>query len=301
MEKTPLKILVIGSSNTDMVVRTRNFPLPGETILGGEFLMNPGGKGANQAVAASRLGADISFITKIGKDVFGSYTLAAIQHEGIPIKNVIKSGEHASGVALITVNAQGENTIVVAPGANMQLSPEEIDTALLGKADIILMQLEIPLATIEWVVKTGNSLGKKVILNPAPPQPLPASILKGLFIITPNESETAVLTGIQPTTLPDMKRAGKFLLTRGVQHVIITLGERGAFLMNEEHTLLVPSPLVTPVDTTAAGDVFNGALAAALAHGAELPEACNLACRAAAISVTRKGAQASAPYRKEII
>ncbi len=300
MEKRPLKILVIGSANTDMVIRTRAFPMPGETVLGGDFLMNPGGKGANQAVAAARLGADVTFITKIGKDVFGSYTLAALQHEGINIKHVIKSAEHPSGVALITVNDKSENTIVVAPGSNMQLSFDEIDEKLVRAADIILMQLEIPLHTIEHVVQQARELGKKLVLNPAPALGLPAPVLDGLFLITPNQNETTIMTGINPATLPDMKRAGNYLLKRGVQNLVITLGDRGAFLMNEQHTLLIPSPLVSPVDTTAAGDVFNGALVTALAEGETLPEACNFACRAAAISVTRRGAQSSAPYRKEI-
>ena len=300
MENTPLKILVIGSSNTDMVVRTPKFPLPGETILGDEFFMTPGGKGANQAVAAARLGADVQFLSKIGKDVFGSYTLAALSHEGISTTHLVKTGDHPSGIALITVNAAGENTIVVASGANMQLVPEDIPATLIDNAGIILMQLEIPLPTIGYVINKANAAGKKVVLNPAPATALSSTVLNGLFLLTPNESEAEKLTGIVLADLSDLKRAGNFLLKKGVQNVVITLGERGAFLMNEADTLLVPSPLVSPVDTTAAGDVFNGALVTALAHGALLPEACDFACRAAAISVTRVGAQSSAPYKREL-
>ena len=300
MQTEPLKILIIGSSNTDMVVRTHKFPLPGETILAKDFFMTPGGKGANQAVAAARLGADVDFVTKIGKDVFGSYTLAALAQEGISTAHVIKTGEYASGVALINVNSSGENTIVVASGANMHLTPEDIPNELIGSAGIILLQLEIPIPTIEHVIKLANAGGKMVVLNPAPATIFPEAILNGLYLVTPNETETAILTGITPASLADLKRAGNDLLKKGVQNIIITLGERGAFLMNDHHTLLVPSPLVTPVDTTAAGDVFNGALVTALAEGATLPGACGFACRAAAISVTRTGAQSSAPYKKEI-
>ena len=300
METAPANILVIGSSNTDMVVRTHKFPVAGETILGDEFFMTPGGKGANQAVAAARLGADVQFLSKIGKDVFGSYTLAALNHEGISTAHLVKTGDHPTGIALITVNAAGENTIVVASGANMQLLPEDIPATLIDNAGIILMQLEIPLPTIEFVIKKANSAGKKVVLNPAPATTLPSTILNGLFLLTPNESEAEILTGLVLTDLSDLKRAGNFLLKKGVHNVVITLGERGAFLMNGRDIMIVPSPLVSPVDTTAAGDVFNGALVTALAQGALLPEACDFACRAAAISVTRVGSQSSAPYKREV-
>lgn len=301
MKNQPQKILIIGSSNTDMVITTEEFPKPGETIFGRQFIMNPGGKGANQAVAATRLGAVVSFVIKTGKDVFGSYTLAALRHEGIDTSNIIKTSAHQSGVALITVNAQGENTIVVASGANMQLVPEEINEALLKSAGIILLQLEIPMKTIEHIVHTAKKYDCKLVLNPAPAIAIPASILHGLFLITPNETETEIITGIYPDTLPAMKKAGKYFLKKGVQNVIITVGERGAFLMNADHSILIPSPLVTPVDTTAAGDTFNGAIVTALAEGMDLPAACAFACKAASISVTRLGAQSSAPFRKEIL
>ncbi len=300
MQTPRLKILVIGSSNTDLVVRTPRFPLAGETILGDEFFMTPGGKGANQAVAAVRLGGDVTFVTKIGKDVFGKSTLTALEREGIGTENVVETSEHPSGVAVITVDSKGENTIVVAAGANMQLLPGDISSQLIDAAEIILLQLEIPLSTIEYVVSVANTRGTPVVLNPAPAARLPDMILKGLFLITPNETEVETLTGIKPATLADLKSAANFLLRKGVKNVIITLGERGAFLMNEDHALLVPSPLVTPVDTTAAGDVFNGALITALANGVDLPQACDYACRAASISVTKRGAQTAAPYQNEL-
>ncbi|MEO6718828.1 MAG: ribokinase, partial [Ferruginibacter sp.] len=225
------KILIIGSSNTDMVIRTHEFPIPGQTILGGEFIMNAGGKGANQAVAAARLGAKISFVTKIGKDVFGSYTLSSLRYEGIDTATIIKTAKHPSGVALITVNNAGENTIVVAPGANMQLTAGEIKEDLFESAGMILIQLEIPLSTIGHIIQTANKHKVNVVLNPAPAATLTDSMLHGLYLVTPNEIETEMLTGIYPDTLPAMRKAGKFFMDKGVQNVVITLGAKGVFLM----------------------------------------------------------------------
>lgn len=294
------KILVIGSSNTDMVVKTSCFPKPGETILGGDFIMNPGGKGANQAVAAARLGANIKFITKIGTDVFGAYTLEALKKESIDTGSIIEASNYPSGVALITVNDKGENTIVVASGANMQLDPNEISDELLQEADIILLQLEIPLPTINDIADRAKRYNKKLVLNPAPATDLPDELLDGLFLITPNERETEMLTGIYPSDEESMEQAGNYLLEKGVQNIAITLGSKGVFLMNAAGKYLIPAPSVRALDTTAAGDVFNGALVTAVAEGMCLPEACSFACRAAAIAVTRMGAQASAPFRNEL-
>jgi len=188
-----------------MVVKTNKFPLPGETILGGEFIMNAGGKGANQAVAAARLGANINFVTKIGKDVFGSYTMSALRYEGIDTATIIKTAKYPSGVALITVNGTGENMILVAPGANMQLMPQDIKEELFKKAAIVLIQLEIPLETVEYIVQTGKRYKVKTVLNPAPAAILSDDLLDGLHLITPNEIETHMLTGIYPDTRPAMK------------------------------------------------------------------------------------------------
>ena len=274
--------------------------MPGETILGGEFLMNAGGKGANQAVAAARLGAKVTFVTKIGKDVFGSFTMSSLRYEGIDTSTIIKTAKFPSGTALITVNSTGENTIVVAPGANMQLTAGEIKEELFKNAGIVLVQLEIPLSTIEHVVQTANRHHAKVVLNPAPAATLTPGVLGGLYLITPNEIETEKLTGIYPGTLPAMRKAGKFFMGKGVQNVVITLGAKGVFLMTPAGDSIIPAPKVSPIDSTAAGDVFNGALVTAIAEGMYLPAACTFACSAAAISVIRLGAQSSAPYRKEL-
>lgn len=293
-------VLVIGSSNTDMVVKTEQFPVPGETVLGGVFLMNPGGKGANQAVAAARLGAKVVFITKVGKDLFGNSALEGFSKEGIDINHIRKTEDFASGVALITVNGHGENSIVVASGANMDLQPADIENEVFDSAEIILLQLEIPLDTVKYLIQKGKKSGKKVILNPAPASKLEDEFLDGLYLITPNETETHLITGILPEDEESLHKAGNYFREKGVQNVIITLGSKGVFLMNENYTEIIPANKVTPVDTTAAGDVFNGALLTALAENTDWLKACKFACKAASISVTRMGAQSSAPYKNEV-
>jgi ribokinase len=298
-----MSILVIGSSNTDMVVTTGQFPRPGETLIGGKFFLFPGGKGANQAVAAARLGAAVTFITSLGDDLFGQQALQGLLAEGIDTTGVQLLTGEASGVALITVDQKGENTIVVAPGANDLLSPQIVSSseALISSSDLILMQLEIPIESVEETVRIASTMGKKVILNPAPAKPLPAGLLKGLFAITPNETEAEILTGIRVKDTATAKEAGTRLLRLGVGNVVITLGASGAYFLNDQEEFLVPAVKVDPVDTTAAGDVFNGALAVALAEGLEWISAIAFANKAAAISVTRMGAQPSAPYRKEML
>ena len=296
------EIVVVGSTNTDMVVKTAYLPKPGETLLGGEFFMNPGGKGANQAVAAAKLGGTVSFITKIGSDVFGDESLANFKKVGINTEHVLVDALTPSGVALINVDEQAENVIVVAPGANAHLSVQDIDraAAAIKNADIVLLQLEIPLETVAYTCKLAKQLGKKVVLNPAPATHLPNELLKGLFAITPNETETELLTGIKITDETSMTEACKVLLNRGVQNVIITLGPEGAFYLSATEKMHVPGYKVKAVDTTAAGDTFNGALAVQLAAGFTIPEAINFANKAAALSVTRLGAQASCPTIKEV-
>jgi len=297
------KILVIGSSNTDMVIKTSKLPLPGETILGGTFLLNPGGKGANQAVAAARLGGKVTFITKRGNDLFGNQTVGLLMREGIDTQYVVKDNELPSGVALITVDSSGENSIVVAPGSNGNLVKEDIPSSVFesGQFDILLLQLEIPVPTVEYcaAMASGNKL--RVILNPAPACSLPASLLSSVWLITPNETEAEAISGIHITDLVTAKKAADTIKSMGVQNVIITLGEDGAYILSENFSGLVAGNKVTPVDTTAAGDVFNGALAVALSEEKTLREAVAFANLAASISVTRMGAQASAPFRHEII
>ncbi|AFK01940.1 ribokinase [Emticicia oligotrophica DSM 17448] len=296
------KIYVIGSSNTDMVVKSEKLPVAGETILGGTFLMNAGGKGANQAVAAAKLGANVTFVSKVGDDIFGKQAIQGFQKEGINTNFVFTDAENPSGVALILVDAKGENSIAVASGANGNLQISEVAKAIeqISANDIVLLQLEIPIPTVEFAIKKCSENGAKVILNPAPAQKLNENIFKFLEIITPNETEAELLTGIKVTDLESAKHAAEVLHQKGVKNIIITLGSRGAYLYNTNTNLLISAPQVQAVDTTAAGDVFNGALAVALSEGNEMEQAINFACKAAAISVTRMGAQASAPLRSEI-
>jgi ribokinase len=296
------KILVIGSSNTDMTIVTERFPKPGETIIGGTFSINAGGKGANQAVAAARLGAEVSFITKLGNDVFGATALEGFKKEAIDVTNVLIDQHQASGTALITVNSSGENMIVVAPGANNNLIPDDLEVLknLLPSNDILLMQLEIPLPTVLYAANEAKKSGTRVILNPAPATVLPDSLLQDLFLITPNETEARLITGIDVTDEITARSAANELKRRGVQNVIITLGSQGAWLSTDTIDLLVPVPKVAAVDTTAAGDIFNGALAHYLTTDKAFEAAVVYACKAASISVTRFGAQASAPYAHEI-
>jgi ribokinase len=296
------RIVVAGSSNTDMVIRSPRIPEPGETILGGEFFMNAGGKGANQAVAAARLGGDILFIAKLGDDIFGRQALALFTTEGIDVSQIIIDMEHPSGVALITVDAAGENSIVVASGANAALGPDDIGpcTQHIEEAFIVLMQLETPVPTIEKIASIAAGRHIMTVLNPAPAAELSDSLLRHISIITPNQKETEMLTGIKVQDRASALQASERLHARGVETVIITMGAAGASLYHKNRFSTIASPVVKAVDTTAAGDVFNGALVVGLAEGMEMEEAVGFACRAAALSVTRPGAQASAPYRKEL-
>ena len=291
------KILVVGSTNTDMVVRTEHLPRPGETVLGGTFLMNPGGKGANQAVAAARLGADVIFVCKTGNDMFGITTRQQLAQEGIDTRFVFIDDHNPSGVALISVDSRAENTIVVASGANANLLP--LDVALYD-CDIVLMQLETPMTTIEYVAAEAAKRGKRTVLNPAPGAALSPQLLKSLYLITPNETEAEIITGIRIHNAETEAEAARSIRAMGVQNVIITLGSRGAYICNDRFDEAVPAQKVRAVDTTAAGDVFNGALVVALSEGKSLEEAVRFASRASAISVTRMGAQSSIPYRSEV-
>jgi ribokinase len=296
-------IIVIGSSNTDMVIKTQKLPVPGETILGGTFLMNPGGKGANQAVAAARLGGKVTFITKRGNDLFGNQAVGLLMREGIDTQYIIKDSELPSGVALITVDSSGQNIIVVAPGSNGNLLQEDIPSSILGSGnyDILLLQLEIPISTVEYAAVTAMKNNTKVILNPAPACQLPDNLLMHTWLITPNETEAEIISGVKITDITSAEKAASIIRKRGVKNVIITLGETGSYVKSDEYTGLIPGIKVTPVDTTAAGDVFNGAVAVGISEGMGLKEAVTFANKAASISVTRMGAQASVPYRNEIL
>lgn len=296
------EIVVIGSSNTDMVIKTDKLPVPGETILGGNFFMNAGGKGANQAVAAARLGGSVTLVAKTGEDVFGRQAIDLFKGEGIDTSFVFTDTLHPSGVALITVNENGENCIVVASGANGYLDHLDIQNALpaIEKASVILMQLEIPVETVEYVVSLAAKKNKTIILNPAPAVSLPDELLKNISVITPNQKEAEMLTGINVNDAKSAEQAASILHQKGVEIVVITMGAKGAYFSHKQASGVINAPEVKAVDTTAAGDVFNAGLAVALSEGVEIAEAIEFACKAAAISVTRLGAQASAPYRNEI-
>jgi len=295
-------ILVIGSSNTDMVIKAPHLPAPGETILGGTFLMNPGGKGANQAVAAARLGGAVTLICKTGNDIFGKQSVRIFKGEGIDTDFIFEDPQQPSGVALITVDDHAENCIVVASGANAYLTVEDLMlvTHCIEKTSVILMQLEIPVETVAYAAFVAAALEKKVILNPAPVCSLDNELLKHVSIITPNETEASMLTGIKVTDVASAGNAAKVLHAKGIATVIITLGSKGALVLHENECTLVPAPVVQAIDTTAAGDVFNGALAVALSENQTMLAAVEFACKAAAVSVTRMGAQASAPYLSEL-
>ena len=297
----PSSILVVGSSNTDMVVKTDALPGPGETVLGGQFFMNPGGKGANQAVAAARLKGKVAFLTKLGADIFGSQALEQFRKEGIDTQYVLVDPGLASGVALITVDAKGENTIAVAPGANGSLNANDVLAAkqAIRNADIILVQLEIPLAAVTALIGAAAEENKTVILNPAPACSLPDELLKKVDILTPNEKEAELLTGVKVVDAESAGEAARVLVGRGVRTVIVTLGKNGVLLAHGGVVKVIPAPVVSAVDTTAAGDVFNGALAVGLGEGKSIRDAVVFANYAAALSVTRLGAQSSAPTREE--
>ena len=295
-------IVVIGSSNTDLVIRTSQFPEPGETVIGGEFNTFAGGKGANQAVAASRLGADVTFVAKVGNDSFGKVAVQGFEKVGIHTQYIFTDKSLPSGVASITLNEQGQNSIIVAPGANNALSKEHIQLAkeTLQNADLLLIQLEVPLETVLFSIELSYALGVRVILNPAPAFELPKEIYAKIDVITPNETEAFLLTGIEVVDSETASLAATKFLDWGVKHVVITLGEKGLFYKNSETALLLPAIKTEVKDTTAAGDIFNGALAVALSEGKNWQAALKFANIAASIGVGRLGAQASVPFRKEV-
>lgn len=297
------RIMVVGSSNTDMVVKTSHLPGPGETVLGGKFIMVPGGKGANQAVAAARLGGEVTFVTRLGEDIFGEEALQNFHDEGMDTRFIARDPDEPSGVALIYVDAHGENEIVVAPGANCKLSPDDVDRAsdALPGCSALVLQLEIPLETVEYAARLAREKEVKVILNPAPmcPDGLPESLLGLVDILVPNETETRMLLRLDPDRAVDAEVA-RGILEKGVKQAVVTLGSKGALIVTENGVTEIPCPKVEAVDTTAAGDAFTGALAVALGSGMDLIQASQLAAKAASLSVTRVGAQSSLPSAEEL-
>ena len=296
------RIVVVGSSNTDMVIRTPAIPRPGETVLGGNFFMAAGGKGANQAVAAARAGGDVFFIARVGDDLFGKQAVDGFIRDGIHVEYIVRDKEAPSGVALIFVAPDGENTIAVASGANARLGTEDVRQArqIITSSTVLLLQLETPLETALEAAAIASSAGVPVILNPAPGQPLTDELLRRVAYLTPNETEAEILTGITIVKKTDLDRAADLLLSKGVKALLITLGPKGVYVVTPEKRQLIPAFQVMAVDTTAAGDAFNGALAVATAERKPLVEAARFASAAAALATTKAGAQPSLPLRPEI-
>ncbi len=291
------KILVVGSINMDLVVRVPHAPAPGETVLGGDFETFPGGKGANQAVAASRMGAEVTMVGRVGNDDFGNTLIQGLVDNNVKTTHVVKDHEAASGVALIAVAEDGENLIVVASGANMALSVEDIHKAvdLLQETDLLLMQLESPVEVVSAAVELAHAHQVPVVLNPAPAQPLSKPLLANVNVLTPNENELALLTGQD-----DLENGIQTLREWGVKTVVVTLGAKGARVVSDSVDQFLPAYQVTAVDTTAAGDAFNGALAVALAEGKPLLEAVHYGMAAGALAATKMGAQPSLPTRAAV-
>lgn len=298
------RIVVVGSTNTDLVVGVDHIPAPGETILGGDLLTVAGGKGANQAVAAARMGSDVTFIARVGDDSFGSHALAGFRREGIDTAYVTVTPGVASGIALITIaEGSGQNAIVVAPGANAHLSPTDIDNAASAftAADAVVVSLEVPLETVERAVALAHERHIPVILNPAPARPLSPVLLARVTVLTPNETEAALLATGSTAIETEYTALAATLLTAGVGSVVVTLGKDGALVATTDSVEKIPSPTVSAVDTVAAGDTFTGALAVGIASGRGLAESARFACAAAALKVTRRGAQPGIPTRAEVL
>jgi ribokinase len=302
---TSPSLVVIGSANQDLVVRVAHVPAPGETILGGDFMALPGGKGANQAVAAARLGARVRFVGRVGADAFGDALVAGMTDAAIDPVHVRRDRTHPTGVALIGVGDDGQNAIIVAPGANGQVDASDIDDAResIAAAAAIVVQLEIPRETVAYALRVARSCGTRVILNPAPADhrsPLSEALLRDVAVLTPNEHEAANLLGLASPAGLDMAEAAVRLRTLGPEIVIVTLGGEGCLIASPDGVERLPAIRVTPVDTTAAGDCFTGALAVALGEGRSVAEAARFAIKAASLSVTRMGAQPSLPSRAEV-
>ncbi|MEG0807829.1 MAG: ribokinase [Alistipes sp.] len=296
------RILVLGSTNIDLIARVSHLPLPGETVGQAEFMQANGGKGANQAVSVARLGGDVGFVTCLGNDSQAKLLRQQFLADGINLDGIIITNAAPTGTALIFVADNAENCIAVAPGANDRITPTDIDAleSYITKAEFMLLQLEIPMCVVQYAISKAVTANVKVVLNPAPATDLSDDLLHKLYLITPNRTECEALTGLVIQNIEDAKKAADILLSKGVKNVIITLGREGALLKNQSICALIPALQVQAVDTTAAGDVFNGALLVALAEGCSLLDAARFATAASSIAVTRMGAQPSIPWRKEV-
>lgn len=294
-------ILVIGSSNTDMTVKTKALPKPGETVLGGIFTMGAGGKGANQAVAARRLGGEVKFICKVGRDIFGDNAIAHYEAEGLDTAGILRS-DLPSGVALISVDEKAENCIVVASGANNDLTEADIEAVAddLRRCGILLLQLEIPVPSVVKAARLAHEAGATVVLNPAPACPLPDELFRYVDLFIPNETELSTFSGLPVSDEESAAKAAAAMQAKGVGKLIVTMGSKGSLLCEGGEPVFVPARKVKAVDTTAAGDTFCGTLCVALSEGRGLKEAAEFATAASALTVQKMGAQDSIPYRKDI-
>lgn len=296
------RIVVVGSVNTDMVVVSEKIPSPGETVTGGQFVMAAGGKGANQAVAAARLGAEVTLIARVGADVFGDQAIENFRREGIRTDHIVRDPDHATGTALILVDRKGENSISVASGANFAMTVDDVKAALaaIGPFDVLLLQLETPMDVVQAAASIAKAASATVILDPAPAAPLEGSLLRNVDILTPNESEATLLTGCEVADEASARSAAAKLQTLGARNVIVTLGGQGSLLATSESAVMIPCPKVEVRDTTAAGDAFNGGLAYALGLGKTLEESVAWATRVGSLAVTKLGAQPSLPTLAEV-
>ncbi len=295
-------IVVVGSLNMDLVVRVASLPAAGETVPGGDLQTIPGGKGANQAVAAARLGAQVAMIGRVGADAFGERLRGSLQEAGVDVSPIAVDPSTATGTAVIEVSEKGENTIVISAGANGRVTPADIDrhASLLREAKVLLLQLEIPMETVLHAARVAHAASTCVVLNPAPARELPAELYPLVDLLVPNETEAARLAGITVTHQASAERAAHVLLERGAPLVIVTLGNKGSLWVSQAESQVQPAFRVDAVDTTAAGDAFIGGLATGLAHKAPFVKAMRMASAAGALAATRFGAQTSLPTREEL-
>jgi len=300
--KTPI-ISVVGSIHMDFTVVTDHLPASGETVIGDAFKMSPGGKGANQAVSSSRLGAKVCMVGRVGRDYLGTLLLKNLRKNGVNTDYVIRDSSAYTGLALITVDNQGRNSITVAPGTDALVTKEDVDRAMpmIARSSALLLQLEIPMDVVVYAAEEASTRGVKVFLNPAPFKPIPEELYRNLYVLTPNEVEVTALAGINLKETEALEEVGLGLLEKGPKNVVITMGSRGAFLVTSKKHVLVHAYKVKVVDTTGAGDAFNAALAVSVTEGSSLKEAVRFANLVAACKVTKLGAQEGLPKRTEVM